>query len=591
MMNKIRTMKILRRVFAAAALLVLCAFFARTVPARETGAASGKNSPVTESASVVRDNFRAKAEAAAAGSIVSAGEEPATADGGTVAADGNVSTGAEAAAADGKIFAGAEAAAADSIVSAGEEPAAAEGGTAVVKEPDVVEGRIFIEDICVSGLTLEEVQDVIDAKMNEFLSGEITIYVRDNPVIVPASSLGLYYENTGLAESILRLQKHGNIWRRFQMDRYLNDSGGIVFALDLRADEAAVRSVVETQCAAYDIPRQDLVIHRAEDGSFYADEKVDGNYVDVETAAANLCAYINEQWHGGAGRISVPTVTDSAKGNPEDVRLMTDVLGSGVTTFDNNVENQGRNQNIVLATQKLNGLVVFPGEEFSTITPMEPFTEEYGWQRAPAYEQGQVIEDLGGGICQVSSTLYRAVLEAELQVVERNQHSMTVRYVEPSMDATISEGVKDLRFVNNTDAPIYIEGSVSDNQVVFHIYGHETRPANRTLDFESEVLSTTPFAIDYSLDSQLEFGALRYEGGHEGMTACAYKLVYVDGILESREKISTSEYAMSNATCSIGTAGAPEGAIPSLQAAADSRNQDAVNQVITANGGVPHSVS
>ena len=84
-----------------------------------------------------------------------------------------------------------------------------------------------------------------------------------------------------------------------------------------------------------------------------------------------------------------------------------------------------------------------------------PFDAENGYALAASYEMGKVVDSYGGGICQVSTTLYVAVLKAELEVTERYSHSMIVHYVDPSMDAAIAEGLKDLKFINNTDAPIY----------------------------------------------------------------------------------------------------------------------------------------
>ena len=93
---------------------------------------------------------------------------------------------------------------------------------------------------------------------------------------------------------------------------------------------------------------------------------------------------------------------------------------------------------------------------------------------AVTYENGQVVESYGGGICQVSTTLYNALLYAELEIVERYPHSMLVNYVDPSRDAAIAGDTKDLKFKNNLDTPIYIEGGIDDsNQLYFAVYGKE----------------------------------------------------------------------------------------------------------------------
>ena len=456
-------------------------------------------------------------------------------------------------------------------------------------EADVVEGTVFVEDVRVTGMTLSEVEQVIQDKFEEFASQQIIINVRDNPVAVTARDFGLNYTNTDLASYILKLQGRGNIWQRYKMERYVADNGGLVFVLDLQVNEENVRNIVTSQCSTLDIARVDMRIERDENGAFYPTEMVNGVYTDVDTTTANICHYLNEEWHGGQGMINAALIEDPASGDPEAVNRMDSILGSGVTQFVIDEKNQYRNTNIAVATAKLNGCVVYPGEEFSTITPMMPFTEEEGYVQAPAYEQGTVVDDIGGGICQVSTTLYRAVLEAELEVVERNQHSMIVGYVEPSMDATISEGEKDFRFINNTDSPIFIEGYIIDNQLYFNIYGHETRPEGRTIGFESEVLSTEPFKTEYKQDPTLPFGNFRYIDGHSAVDAVAYKLVYMNGELQSREPITSSNYLLGNAVCTIGTMGASDEAIAALNAAIpvaiETGSQDPVNIAIAEYGG------
>ena len=124
-----------------------------------------------------------------------------------------------------------------------------------------------------------------------------------------------------------------------------------------------------------------------------------------------------------------------------------------------------RKQNVAVGAEKINGTLVQPGEEFSVEAVVVPFDAENGYALAASYEMGKVVDSYGGGICQVSTTLYVAVLKAELEVTERYSHSMIVHYVDPSMDAAIAEGLKDLKFINNTDAPIYIEAS-ADGSII-----------------------------------------------------------------------------------------------------------------------------
>ena len=167
-------------------------------------------------------------------------------------------------------------------------------------------------------------------------------------------------------------------------------------------------------------------------------------------------------------------------------------------------------------------------------------------------------------------------------MTERYSHSMTVSYVKPSMDAAIAEGVKDFKFVNNTDAPIYIEASAGDGEVAFAIYGHETRDPSRTVEFESETLSTTEPTTTITLDSSASYGSVtETSSGHTGSSARLWKIVYVNGEEQSREQINSSEYQMSPRTYTVGTGGAGAEAVSAISAAAATGDLNQVYQAIS----------
>ena len=165
------------------------------------------------------------------------------------------------------------------------------------------------------------------------------------------------------------------------------------------------------------------------------------------------------------------------------------------------------------------------------------------------------MESYGGGICQVSTTLYNAVIYAELEIVERYPHSMLVNYVSPSRDAAIAEGLLDFKFKNNYDTPIYINGGIDDNnQLYFEIYGKETREEGRTIEFESEVLSTEEAGTTYEENSEAPFGQIEaVSSAHEGTEAKLWKIIYQDGEQVSREEFNTSSYQKSDTIYEVGT--------------------------------------
>ena len=209
--------------------------------------------------------------------------------------------------------------------------------------------------------------------------------------------------------------------------------------------------------------------------------------------------------------------------------------------------------NITNGTATLNGRVLYPGDSISVCNSMMPFTEENGYELAPSYANGTTVESFGGGICQVSTTLYLAVLRAELEVTERHNHSMIVGYVKPSMDAAIAEGSKDFQFRNNLDAPVYIEGYAAGGSLGFAIYGEEYRPENRSVTYESETLETIEPDTELTADPELGFGVTQMtQSPHTGYRAKLWKVVTEDGKKVSREEVNSSTYLMSPTKYKVG---------------------------------------
>ena len=200
-----------------------------------------------------------------------------------------------------------------------------------------------------------------------------------------------------------------------------------------------------------------------------------------------------------------------------------------------------------------------PGETLSGYECMHPFTIENGYFTAAAYENGQVVDSVGGGVCQIATTLYDASLAAELEITQRQNHSMIVTYVKPSMDAAIAGTYKDIKITNNYSTPIYIEGTTAGKTLTFTIYGKETRPANRKVEYISETLSKSdPGAPQQKVDHSLMPGQTKkVQSAHIGYKSRLWKVVTVDGVEKERTILHTDTYNPSKAIVLVGPA-APE---------------------------------
>ena len=259
---------------------------------------------------------------------------------------------------------------------------------------------------------------------------------------------------------------------------------------------------------------------------------------------------------------------------------MKDVLGTFTTSYSSSGPN--RSANVANGCELINGTLLYPGDEFSTYECVAPFTQANGYYMAGSYMNGKVVDSLGGGICQVSTTLYNTVLLAELEVTERNNHSMIVTYVDPSADAAIAESSgKDFKFVNNLDYPVYIEGVTQNKRITFTIYGRETRDPGREIRYESKVLEVNkPPADMLYADASKPLGYLVYDSAHVGYKAQLWKVVLENGTEVSRTQVNSSSYKMVPRSATVGTATEDPAAYEEIMAAIGTGSLDHVKNVI-----------
>lgn len=215
----------------------------------------------------------------------------------------------------------------------------------------------------------------------------------------------------------------------------------------------------------------------------------------------------------GKAKATLKVATTAPKNTTEALtqHLYQDVLGEYTTYYSGTA---ARNSNVKLATSRINGIEMMPGDEFSYDKTILPRNAKNGYQAAPVYVGNKVESGMGGGICQPSSTLYGAVLYANLEILERHNHSMLVSYMPAGLDATIAEGYLDLRFKNSTKYPVKIEATAEGGKLTIRILGYN--PENISVE-------------------------LIRNGG--GFHYTATRVVLKDGKEISREKLGSSKYS------------------------------------------------
>jgi hypothetical protein len=192
----------------------------------------------------------------------------------------------------------------------------------------------------------------------------------------------------------------------------------------------------------------------------------------------------------------------------------------------------------------INGKILLPGEVFSFNDTVGPRSEDGGYKTAHTYVAGKVIDGIGGGICQVSSTLYNAVLNADLEVVERRNHMFTVGYVPYGQDATVSYGTTDFRFKNSTSWPIKLNATVTkNNYIIFTFLGTNENPDKKVI-MTQKIIKNIPFEIKYIDDPTLPAGkTIVKQEGKQGLIVETYKTIKDGTKVISQTKIHTSKYS------------------------------------------------
>ena len=442
-------------------------------------------------------------------------------------------------------------------------------------EPTIHTG-VYADGIELSGMTQTQAEEAVAAYVNEMGAETLTLKIFENQLSVTLEELGLSCTNLNVTEEAVQLGKTGNIIKRYKEQKDLEHENK-VYELEWTLDSDLVSEFVNTECVQFDQDATDATLKR-EGGTFTVVPGKTGVKLDTAGAVEAILNYMENEWDKTDGTVSLPVETDYPRGSEEELSRVKDVLGTFTTSYSSS--GASRSQNVANGTSLINGTVLYPGDTFSTYEKIGPFSEANGYEMAGSYLNGKVVDSLGGGICQVSTTLYNAVLRAELEVTERHNHSMIVTYVDPSADAAIAESSgKDFKFTNNTDAPIYIEGKTENKRVTFTVYGEETRSSNRTVKYVSKTISTTEPGQQIVADPGQPIGYYIVESAHRGIVAELYKYVYVDGKEESVTKVNKSSYKATPRTITVGVAGDPD-LSAQLQAAIATQDEATVNAVL-----------
>ena len=223
-----------------------------------------------------------------------------------------------------------------------------------------------------------------------------------------------------------------------------------------------------------------------------------------------------------------------------NINVFPDLLATFSTSYD--TSNKDRTTNLNIAASKIDQTIISPGEEFSYNKVVGERSIAAGYKEAKIYSGGKIIDGLGGGVCQISSTLYNAVMFANLKVTERFNHQFVTSYVPAGRDATVAYGSKDFKFINNRKYPIQININIANGIAKIDIYGIKEDPVY-DVSIDVETISSIPFDTKYETDNTMPSGTEKIkQRGVNGVIVNSYKVIKQSGIIISKELISKDKY-------------------------------------------------
>lgn len=469
---------------------------------------------------------------------------------------------------------------------------------------------ITIDGVNVQGLSKEEAKVLIMKKVDEQVNNEVKIYVDSEEQTILLSQIEIIYDVENAVNEAYKVGRRKNIFvNNFEILK--SKIFGTDIDLKIEYNEELLNNIVKdikdkvpepVTETTYCIEDEELIITRGEKGNTINEDELKNKIIqktnlncaeDIKIATylaepkdINI-DQIYEEVHAEAqdayyttnpfkvysevtgidfnleeakeilkeekDEYVIPLIITKPTKTTKDIgtEAFPDKLSTCATRYD--ATNLTRTTNLQVAVNKINGVVVMPGETFSYNKTLGKRTAKAGYKDAAGYAGGKVVQMIGGGICQISSTLYDAVVYANLEIVERHNHAFLTSYLGAGKDATVVYGNLDFRFKNTRNYPVKIESYMQSGIVTVNIYGIKEENEYE-IEISTTILSYIPYEVIYENDSSLASGTEKVtQGGQKGCKSITYKILKQNGNEISRSVLSTDTYSAMNKYITRGT--------------------------------------
>ena len=395
-----------------------------------------------------------------------------------------------------------------------------------------------VEGVDVSDMTLPEALDYWNKEIEP--GYRQVAAVLNEGAQVTAEQMGYTSDYETVLSSAWNAGRQGSLVERYNRIALRMESPSSYSVSRSMYTDEVVRAFASRLAQQIDAEAQDAHLLSFDFGSqsFQYEQEREGRVLNQQA----LVASIEQALQSGGGQISMEVTAVQPQVTLENVSAQYGMISSAVTNASSSSSN--RLSNISLAISLINGTCLEPGETFSFNKTVGERTTARGFKTAPAYSSGEVTQEVGGGICQVSTTLFNAAVKANLTINERHAHSLTVSYVDAGKDAAVDWGNKDLRFTNSTGENVYICCYLSDDKRVhFGVFG-KLLSDGMTITLEGKKTGDIDYETEYRVNFTMASGSSKVvQNGKKGSSAVTYKVYWdANGNEISREQLCKSNY-------------------------------------------------
>ena len=399
-----------------------------------------------------------------------------------------------------------------------------------------------VEGIDVSNMSLEEALDYWQTNIESGYENRTVTF--SNGESYTAKDFGYQSDYQTVLTTAYMAGRSGSLVERYQALSERVERPANYTVTRTLYDETLIAAYASNLASQTDTEAQDAKIESfdVDSYSFTFTDSSSGQKLDTDQLKSDIRACLEN----GGGTVTLKIDAIEPDVTTEEISGEYGMIAYAVTNASSSSSN--RLSNIKLALQLINGTCLEPGETFSFNDTVGKRTTERGFKMATAYSGGEVTEDVGGGICQVSTTLFNAAVKSDMEIVERHNHSLTVSYVDKGKDAAVNWNSQDLKFKNTSDDNVYIVCFLTDEKrVVFGLFG-KVLPNGETIEIDAETTGTIDYETVYQASLSLLPGTTSVvQKGKNGYTAVAYKVRKdADGNTISRELLCKSTYKATN---------------------------------------------